>query len=48
MLTEGADERAKNNINRKAVLIVFVIVAIFLVLGQFILHYSQLPYPNST
>lgn len=35
-LTEGADKKTKQNINRRAVLIAFIIVAIFVVLGKFI------------
>ncbi len=44
-LTEGADEKAKNNINRKAVFIAFVIVTVFVVLGQFIFQLFGITIP---
>jgi len=44
-LTEGADEKAKNNINRKAVFIAFIIVTVFVVLGQFIFQLFGITIP---
>ena len=35
-LTEGADESTKQNINKRAVVIAFIIVTVFVVLGKFI------------
>jgi len=44
-LTEGADEKAKNNINRKAVFIAFIIVTVFVVLGKFIFQLFGITIP---
>lgn len=44
-LTEGADEKTKQKINQKAVLIAFVIVAVFVVLGKFIFELFGITIP---
>lgn len=44
-LTEGADEKAKQNINKKAVLIAFIIVTVFVVLGKFIFQLFGITIP---
>ena len=44
-LTEGADEKAKRNINKKAVLIAFIIVVVFVVLGKFIFQLFGITIP---
>ncbi len=44
-LTEGADEKTKQRINKNAVLIAFVIVAVFVVLGKFIFELFGITIP---
>lgn len=44
-LTEGADEKTKQNINKKAVMIAFIIVAVFVVLGKFIFELFGITIP---
>ncbi|HZJ20329.1 MAG TPA: MarC family protein [Pricia sp.] len=44
-LTEGADEKAKEKINKKAVSIAFVIVTVFVVLGKFIFELFGITIP---
>ncbi len=44
-LTEGADKKTKRRINKNAVLIAFVIVAIFVVLGKFIFELFGITIP---
>ena len=44
-LTEGADEKTKQNINKRAVLIAFVIVTVFVLLGKFIFQLFGITIP---
>lgn len=44
-LTEGADKQTKQNINKRAVLVAFIIVSIFVLLGTFIFDLFQITIP---
>ena len=44
-LVQGADEKTKQNIGKKAVLIAFVIVAVFVLLGKFIFELFGITIP---
>ena len=44
-LTQGADKKTKNNINRKSNLIAFIIVTVFILLGKYIFELFNISIP---
>lgn len=44
-LTEGADEKTKRNISKRAIIIAFIIVTVFVVLGKFIFQLFGITIP---